>query len=216
MLLPSPFLFRCFYLFMRSFRLCEKRHLTRERGVSFLQLCSRSDGPTPSVWLHLGLWIQEVTAHKAPRCRLQGWGGVVDGGQTEFGRSCSVMQVQTLFCPQLTFPSGFPLHSGTSQYPKLTVWGCIRWKPKKNKTHTQFKATGKRNTQNKHCSLTTLLSTLPLTSEPDEAGCSHSCTCDWINTVWAHKKHQHKPPSVRWFTVAPRVLLLPAPGTALL
>lgn len=137
MLLPSPFLFRCFYLFMRSFRLCEKRHLTRERGVSFLQLCSRSDGPTPSVWLHLGLWIQEVTAHKAPRCRLQGWGGVVDGGQTEFGRSCSVMQVQTLFCPQLTFPSGFPLHSGTSQYPKLTVWGCRRWKPKKKQnTHT--------------------------------------------------------------------------------
>ena len=77
-----------------------KETLDEVEGEScFLQPRSHSGGPTPAVWLLHEVWIQEVTAHKAPGCLLQGWwagGRGVDEGQTEFGRSCSVMRVQTL------------------------------------------------------------------------------------------------------------------------
>ena len=162
-----------FFPFILSFRLCEKGHLARET-VPLVPLSTHS---LPGSWRPRSDPSWEGGRRNWPDTRAPGFLQGLGGGQMRWESSYPVLYIQThsplllaAHIPQWSTP-----HSCTSLYPKLTVWGCSKISKKKQARCSKPLEVHK----NTHCSLTILVSTLPLTSEPDEARCSHSCTCDW-------------------------------------
>ena len=192
---PSSFSQSCFWLLpfltecLMSFKVVEKGHLAREKGnCPFCPLiCSlRFRLPTYEVGSQLGEQAAELARHKAPGFLrgagggLMGWGG---------GGSYPVIRVQTLsplWLAALIPPVELPSLSH-SQYPKLTVRG-----PTVQSTHTQKK---KKTT---HWSPTILLSTLALTSRPDEVRCVRT-----VALVIEKKKNREYIYKEKWHTGFP-------------